>query len=68
MSATPPECTVFEGSTPHPVPMGEGTPEISLRLIQGSLLPWGEGQGEGWNPSYNPQPNDHHKTVSRVPA
>ncbi|MGO9485555.1 MAG: cysteine desulfurase family protein [Rhodomicrobium sp.] len=27
--------------------MGEGTPEIALRVIQGSLLPWGEGQDEG---------------------
>ena len=34
---------------PHPVPlpMGEGTLELSLRVIQGSLLPWGEGQDEG---------------------
>ena len=32
---------------PVPLPMGEGTLELSLRIIQGSLLPWGEGQGEG---------------------
>jgi hypothetical protein len=37
------------GISPHPVPlpMGEGTPEIPPRLVQGSLLPWGEGQDEG---------------------
>jgi hypothetical protein len=28
---------------------GEGTPEFSLRLVQASPLPWGEGQGEGSN-------------------
>jgi putative two-component system hydrogenase maturation factor HypX/HoxX len=40
------------GISPHPVPlpMGEGTPEIPLRIIQGSPLPEGEGQGEGLRP------------------
>ena len=39
----------YERNSPHPVllPMGEGTPEFRLRVIQGSPLPWGEGQGEG---------------------
>jgi hydrogenase maturation protein HypF len=34
------------GISPHPVPlpMGEGTLESSLRSVQGSPLPWGEGQ------------------------
>ncbi len=38
-----------ERISPHPVPlpMGEGTLEILLRVVQASLLPWGEGQDEG---------------------
>ncbi len=37
------------GISPHPVPlpMGEGTLELPLRMVQGSLLPWGEGQDAG---------------------
>src|SRR5208337_567070 len=27
--------------------MGEGPPELTLRIFQASPLPWGEGQGEG---------------------
>ncbi len=38
-----------EGISPHPVPLplGEGTVELSPRIFRGSLLPWGEGQDEG---------------------
>jgi hypothetical protein len=41
--------SITHGISPHPVPlpMGEGTPELALRVIQGFLLPWGEGQDEG---------------------
>jgi hypothetical protein len=41
-----------ERSTPHPVPLplGEGT------LVQGSLLPWGEGQDEGRFPPFKALP------------
>jgi uncharacterized protein (DUF952 family) len=37
-----------EHITPHPVPLplGEGTP--ARTVVQTSLLPWGEGQDEGW--------------------
>ena len=38
MTVTLPECAIFEGATPHPVPLGEGTPEYPLRVIRGSLL------------------------------
>ncbi len=43
-----------EGIAPHPapLPMGEGTLEFSLRIVQGSLLPWGEGQDEGRFPAF----------------
>ncbi len=34
---------------PAPLPIGEGTLEFPLRMVQASLLPWGEGQDEGWN-------------------
>ncbi len=46
------------GISPHPVPlpMGEGTLELSLRVVQGSLLPWGEGQDEGREFSSLPEP------------
>ncbi len=42
---------VTKGTTPHPVPLplGEGT------LVQGSLLPLGEGQGEGLCPQHFPR-------------
>ena len=33
--------------------LGEGTPELPAALILASPLPWGEGQGEGRNSSYN---------------
>ena len=38
--------------SPHPVllPMGEGTLEFPLRIVQASLLPWGEGPDEGRTP------------------
>ncbi len=38
------------GISPHPVPlpMGEGTVLRTPSVIQASLLPWGEGQDEGW--------------------
>src|SRR5208337_4788161 len=47
-----------EVHAPHPVPlpMGEGTPELPLRIVQGSLLPWGEGQDEGRFPSSSHRP------------
>ena len=37
------------GHAPHPIPlpMGEGTPELSAARIPASLLPGGEGQDEG---------------------
>ena len=41
-----------EQISPHPVPlpMGEGTLEQSASVCMASPLPWGEGQGEGWDP------------------
>ncbi len=40
------------GTTPHPVPLplGEGTVLLAPGIIQGSLLPLGEGQDEGLRP------------------
>jgi hypothetical protein len=37
------------GHAPHPVPLptGEGTVLHAPSVLQGFLLPWGEGQGEG---------------------
>ncbi len=37
--------------------MGEGTPEYAASTIQASLLPWGEGQGEGRNAMTMAQPS-----------
>ncbi len=50
-----------EGISPHPVPLplGEGTLESSLRIVQGSLLPWGEGQGEGRELCFLPETEEH---------
>ncbi len=43
------DARTIEGTTPHPVPLplGEGTALHAQALVQGSLLPEGEGQGEG---------------------
>ena len=67
--------------TPHPVPlpMGEGTRPQSPCPVQGSLLPWGEGQDEGralrWEPArcgdlfphlYGDLPLDAVKSVTAI--
>ena len=38
---------MIQASAPRPVPMGEGTQEALLRIVQASLLPGGAGQDEG---------------------
>jgi len=43
--------------------MGEGTPEITVRVIRGSLLPWGEGQDEGRFASFR-APHRRNNTAS----
>ncbi len=59
-----------EGNTPHPVPlpMGEGTLGLSLRVVKGSLLPWGEGQDEGRFARYVGEPRPGFRRVSQVAA
>ncbi len=54
-----PDSGMIEGSTPYPVPLprGEGTPELPLRAVRGSLLPGGEGQDEGRFPPFMARPN-----------
>ncbi len=62
-----PELDYPKASAPHPVPlpMGEGTLELSLRVVKGSLLPWGEGQDEGRFAHYWPA---LRRRVSQVAA
>jgi len=70
MNAIPLGCTMFEGATPHPVPLplGEGTVLRAPSVIRAFPLPGGEGQGEGCCAQYNPPPNDPRKPLPEVAA